>query len=104
MASVSAGKADEFAPGEMKVVNVDGEDVAVTNVDGAWCAFRNECTHQQVPLADGYGELEGRRITCALHDSAFDVKNGRIARGPAEMPLRIYKVRLEGDEVIVGED
>lgn len=100
---VAAGKVEEFTPGMMKVVKVGGVDVAVTRVDSAFCAFSNECTHQSVPLAGGFGELEGRRIFCALHDSSFDVKNGRVTGGPADTPLAIYQVRVEGDDVLVGK-
>jgi 3-phenylpropionate/trans-cinnamate dioxygenase ferredoxin subunit len=101
---VSAGKTGDFQPGEMKVVNVDGKDVAVTIYDGTFYAFRNECTHQGVELANGFGELNGRRIMCALHDSSFDIKNGRVTGGPATEPLETYKVRVEGDDVLVGKD
>ena len=101
---VSAGKAQEFEPGVMKVVKVDGLDVAVTKVEDSYCAFANECTHQGVALAEGFGELHGRRITCALHDSSFDVKNGRVTGGPATEPLATFKVRLDGDDVMVGKD
>lgn len=104
MAYVSAGKTGDFEPGDMKVVNVGGKDVAVTIFDGNYCAFRNECTHQGVELANGFGELNGRRIVCALHDSSFDIKNGRVTGGPAYEPLEIFKVRVEGDEVLVGKD
>jgi len=100
---VVAGKTTEFAPGEMKVVNVDGTDVAVTKLNEDFVAFANECTHQNVPLANGYGELRGRRILCALHDSSFDIKNGRVTGGPAYEPLQIYAVRVEGDDVMVGK-
>lgn len=100
---VSTGKTTEFEPGVIKVVKVDGVDVAVTKVADAYCAFANECTHQNVPLANGFGELNGRRIHCTLHDSSFDMKNGRVTGGPAYEPLATYDVRIEGDEVFVGK-
>jgi len=106
MSTVSAGKTDEFAPGVMKVVELEGTEVVVTQYDGTFYAFVNECTHQNVKLAgpEGFGELRGRRITCALHDSSFDIKNGRVTGGPAYEPLQIFQVRVEGDEVLVGKD
>ncbi len=103
MTFVPAGKTAEFEPGVMKVVTVDGTEVAVTQVEGNFHAFANECTHQNVRLTD-FGELRGRRITCGLHDSSFDVKNGRVTGGPAYEPLATYEVRVEGDEVLVGKD
>jgi nitrite reductase/ring-hydroxylating ferredoxin subunit len=104
MAYVAAGKTSEYTPGALKLVSVDGTEVAVTQVDGSFYAFANECTHQNVRLAEGFGELRGRRITCALHDSSFDVKNGRVTGGPAYEPLATYAVRVEGDDVLVGKD
>ena len=100
---ISAGKTSDFVPGEMKILNVGGEQVAVARVGDEYFAFRNECTHQNVQLADGFGELEGRRIHCALHDSSFDVKNGRVTGGPAFEPLKTFPVSIEGDDVMVGE-
>ena len=104
MSFVRAGKSEEFEPGTLKLVNVDGTEVAVTQVDGSFYAFANECTHQNVRLAEGFGELRGRRITCALHESSFDVKNGRVTGGPAYEPLATYEVRVEDGEVLVGKD
>lgn len=100
---VSAGKVDDFEPGDLKLVHVDTTPVAVTKVDGTFYAFANDCTHQNVPLADGYGEMTGRRVHCSLHDSSFDVKNGRVTGGPAYEPLQTFTVRIEGDEVLVGQ-
>ena len=101
---VPAGKTTDFEPGTIKLVTVNGVEVGVTMVDGKFCAFSNECTHQNVRLAEGFGELRGRRITCELHDSSFDVKNGRVTGGPAYQPLDIYDVRVEGDDVLVGKE
>ncbi len=32
--------------GEMKLADLDGEEVGIANVDGAIFAFGNECTHR----------------------------------------------------------
>ena len=100
---VSAGKTSDYEPGEMKVIDVGGTQVAVARVGDEYFAFHNECSHQNVQLADGFGDLQGRRIHCALHDSSFDVKNGRVTGGPASEPLKTYSVHVEGDHVMVGK-
>ncbi len=43
-------KASEIALGEMKLVNVAGQDIVVANVEGTFFAFGNECTHVGGPL------------------------------------------------------
>ena len=38
-------KASEIAAGEMKLVEFEGEEVVIANVDGSFFAFGNKCTH-----------------------------------------------------------
>jgi 3-phenylpropionate/trans-cinnamate dioxygenase ferredoxin component len=85
---------------ELGAVFVDGVEIAVALLDdGAWAAFDNACTHEECPLADG--ELEGDRIVCYCHSSAFDTRTGEVLEGPAEEALRVYETRVQGDELEV---
>jgi nitrite reductase/ring-hydroxylating ferredoxin subunit len=43
------------------------------------------------------GELEGKTITCPWHSSCFDVTNGAVECGPAQKPLEVFNVLVEGD-------
>ena len=43
----------DLAPGEMKLVDLDGEAIAIANVDGEYFAFNNTCPHIGGPLAEG---------------------------------------------------
>ena len=58
----TVAKTSDIAPGAMKVVDLDGEEVVVANVDGVFFAFSNTCTHKGGPLAEG--ELAGETVTC----------------------------------------
>ena len=57
----------DLAPGDMKLVNLDGEEIAIANVDGEYFAFNNTCPHAGGPLAEG--ELEGDIVTCPWHST-----------------------------------
>ncbi len=46
----TVARASEVAPGEMKLVGVDGEEVVIANVGGEYFAFSNTCTHEGGPL------------------------------------------------------
>jgi 3-phenylpropionate/trans-cinnamate dioxygenase ferredoxin subunit len=82
-------------------VTVAGREVALARLaDGSWAAFDNDCTHEECPLAEG--DLEGDRIVCYCHSSAFDVRTGAVLEGPAEAPLAVYPVRVEGGELQVA--
>lgn len=63
------------------------------------CAFRDVCPHDGASLADG--ELDGKVVTCARHGSQFNVCSGSRLRGPADYPIRTYRVVSEEGEVFV---
>jgi len=82
-------------PGEIGLVEVDGEEVAVYNVDGEFFATENGCTHVGGPLNEG--ELNGDEVVCPWHASCFNVKTGAVSCPPAKTPLRTFKVTVEGE-------
>jgi nitrite reductase/ring-hydroxylating ferredoxin subunit len=69
-----------------------GVSVGLARVDGRWVAFDVWCTHAECPLTDGW--LEGRSVRCACHGALFDLETGIAMDGPAEDPLRLYRVRV----------
>src|SRR5687768_6703254 len=81
----------EVPPGSALLVG----DVAVFNVEGAFCATQAACPHMQGPLSEG--TLDGSTITCPWHGSQFNVCNGAVLRGPAQDPLNTYPVTVEGE-------
>ncbi len=95
----AVARATEIPSGEMKVVDVDGEEVVIANVDGAFFAFGNVCTHEGGPLVEG--ELQGEAVTCPWHASIFNVKSGEVLEEPAKDSIPTYEVRVEGDEIQV---
>ena len=97
-------KAADIQPGAMKNFQIDGEDVAVGNVDGKFCAFSNLCPHQGASFAGGFGAIYNGEIACMLHDSAFSLETGQVTDGPSYDALTIYTVRVEGDDLLVGKE
>lgn len=82
----------------MKLVDFDGEEVVVANVEGEYCAFSNICTHEGGPLVDG--ELAGDVVTCPWHFTPFNVRTGEaLEGGVTDDPIAIYEIHLDGDEV-----
>jgi 3-phenylpropionate/trans-cinnamate dioxygenase ferredoxin component len=86
-------------PGEIAVFELQGERIAVANVEGRLYAFDDLCAHRQCSL--GEGGLEGTVVTCPCHGSRFDVATGERLRGPAVRPLRRHAVRVENDALRV---
>jgi 3-phenylpropionate/trans-cinnamate dioxygenase ferredoxin subunit len=92
----------DVAPGQVKVYEVQGRRIALCNVEGAFYAIDDICTHDGGPLDQG--ELEGYQIECPRHGARFDVRSGRVLALPAVMPVRSYPVRVENGVVKVGLD
>ena len=91
---------DEVPAGTMKMAFVDGTDqVLVVNSGGALSAMQGVCTHEYFELDKGF--LTAGTITCALHLSRFDLESGEPLDPPAEIPLAIYEVVVEGDRVLI---
>jgi nitrite reductase/ring-hydroxylating ferredoxin subunit len=88
-------RVSEIGSGQIIRVDVEGEPVAVYNVDGELYATQDECTHAYGPLSEG--ELDGKNVICPWHDSCFDVTNGEVTCEPADEPLKVFKVIQDGD-------
>jgi nitrite reductase/ring-hydroxylating ferredoxin subunit len=90
----------ELPPGAMKLVEAHGAAIVLANVDGELRAFAGECTHDGGPLAEG--RIEHGAVTCPWHFSRFCVRSGRVLESPAETPLAVYDVAIDGSAVLVG--
>ena len=92
-------KVSELQSGEKKTVRVGLRRVLLVNVDGNFYAVGSRCPHLNRVLLDG--SIEGNVITCPHHGSKFDIITGKVLRGPASMSLPTYKVRIEGEDVLI---
>ena len=91
---------DEVPDGTMKMAFVDGTDqVLVVNVAGTLRAMQGICTHEYFELDKGF--LTGETLTCALHLSRFDLTDGEPLDPPAELPLAMYDVVVEGGRIFI---
>lgn len=95
---IKIGKVADVADGQMRVFDVAGTKVNVSNAAGRMYAFDDTCTHAGCSLANG--DLAGTTVTCACHGSQFDVTTGAVLRGPAQRPVRSRAIQVEGDELL----
>jgi len=92
--------AAEVPAGTMKMVQVDGTDILLVNLEGTMHATQGTCSHEYFELDKGF--LTADSLTCALHLSRFDLQSGDALDPPAELPLVKYPVTVsEGGEVVV---
>ena len=93
-------KLEELPEGSARAVYFAGEQVALFNVGGRVYAIDNRCSHANGPLAEG--ALDGTKVTCPWHDSQFDLETGQPLRTPAQRPVAVYKVKVEGGAVFLA--
>jgi 3-phenylpropionate/trans-cinnamate dioxygenase ferredoxin subunit len=91
--------ARDVKPGDVVAIEVRGTPIAIANVDGTFYAFDDTCTHEQCSLADG--ELSGTTIACMCHGAEFDVRTGQVLAPPAPSPVKVYRIRVDGDRLQV---
>jgi 3-phenylpropionate/trans-cinnamate dioxygenase ferredoxin component len=96
---VVVARAEDIAPGTMQMVQVDGTDILVVNLDGRFHAVQGVCSHEYFELDKGF--LTGDSITCALHLSRFDLESGEALDPPAELPLAVYQVAVEDGDIVL---
>ena len=90
----------EIPPGEGRIFEVDGNPVAIWNLNGNYFAFQNVCPHRGGPV--GEGELEGNVITCPWHGWQFDITTCENTFNPAAK-LSKYEVLVEGDDIKIAK-
>jgi 3-phenylpropionate/trans-cinnamate dioxygenase ferredoxin subunit len=99
---VNAVPADKLGPGQHVIVDLDGVDVAVFNVDGEYRAFEDLCTHETLPLSDG--PVEDGVITCPHHGAKFCLRSGEALCAPAYEPLTHLPTRVVDGIIQVRDD
>jgi 3-phenylpropionate/trans-cinnamate dioxygenase ferredoxin subunit len=99
MAFVRVGTVDDVPVGTLRGVDANGTAVVLANVDGAICALRDQCSHEEYPLSDG--ELDGDQIVCAYHGARFDACTGARKALPAVLPVQAFPVDVRDGEIYV---
>jgi nitrite reductase/ring-hydroxylating ferredoxin subunit len=85
---------DQQAESELKII-------LLRESDDSYRAFADRCTHSGKELNYIH---QDRMLQCASGKAQFDL-DGNVLKGPAEEPLRIYGLKLEGDDlqIVFGE-
>ncbi len=89
----------DVPPGTMKCVSVGSTRVLLANCDGVIRAADEMCTHEDASLC--LGSLRGHLVKCPLHGSRFDLTTGAVLDEPADTPLRLHTVKIEGGAIFV---
>jgi 3-phenylpropionate/trans-cinnamate dioxygenase ferredoxin component len=85
---------EELSSGEMKIVTAGSVSVGVYNLDGAYYAIEDRCSHDDGPLCEGEFDPETGVVICPRHGANFDIRSGEALTLPAFQPVSVYPVRV----------
>ena len=109
---------DEIAPGQRRLVSVNGREIGIFNVDGEYFAVGNRCPHEGASLCKGrlVGLVEasepgsyqysrrGELVRCPWHGWEFDLRTGKSWCEPDRTKVRSYELKVEsGGALVEGE-
>ena len=97
---IKVAQVSELRPGEMMPVTIGDDQVLLTNIDGNFHAIDDVCSHAYACLSDG--DINGEEASCPLHGGSFNAITGVPINPPAEEPLRVFQVKVDGDDILVA--
>ncbi len=92
----------QLTPGTRMLVEYEGTPVGLFNIGGELYAIQDICTHDGGSVAEG--EVDGDIIICPRHGARFNLKTGAVRALPAYRPVPIYRVKIEGDDILIAPE
>lgn len=110
---------EELTDGERVVVQIEGREICVFNIDGEFYAYANWCAHQAGPACEGnltgtteavfdeesldteltYNK-EDQILNCPWHGWEYDVTSGKcLSRQKTQLPR--YPVKVEDGDIVI---
>jgi nitrite reductase (NADH) small subunit len=96
----TAARVDEIADGRGRACRIGGRAIAVFRVGNDFFAMDDACPHEGIPLS--LGRVHQGVVICPRHSWRFLLADGSWQNHPdSPCRARVYRVRVEGDEVQV---
>jgi nitrite reductase/ring-hydroxylating ferredoxin subunit/uncharacterized membrane protein len=94
---VTVASTDELQVDQMKLLRIEGRRIVLARTEDGYVAFDDRCTHKGGSLAGG--SMSCGTVQCPWHGSQFDVLSGEVRAGPAEEPIKTYRVQEQDGDV-----
>ena len=92
----------DLAPGNAIKVEAGDLTLAVYNVDGEFFVTDDACTHGPGSLSVGY--IDGDVVECNFHNGQFNIKTGEVVAPPCMIPVKTYRVVVDGERVTIERE
>jgi nitrite reductase/ring-hydroxylating ferredoxin subunit len=79
---LNIAKTKDVPLGQAAAFTIEGQKIALFNVEGTYYAIGDTCTHRGGPLSEG--DVQGTKVTCPWHGADFDLKTRCFGAASAE--------------------
>ncbi|NTW56503.1 MAG: Rieske 2Fe-2S domain-containing protein [Chlorobiaceae bacterium] len=93
------GKASDVPPKGFKIFQFNKDKVLVINDNGQLTACSAVCTHLGCLV---HWESAAGQVACPCHGAKYK-QTGEIISGPQPLPLKAYKVKVDGENLVVSK-
>jgi len=97
---IKVAQVSDLKTGEMMAVTIGDDQVLLANIEGNFHAIDDVCSHAYACLSDG--DIDGEEVECPLHGGSFNAMTGAPMNPPVEEPLRVFRIKIEGDDIFVA--
>jgi nitrite reductase/ring-hydroxylating ferredoxin subunit/uncharacterized membrane protein len=97
---VEVGPAGRLQNGETLRLEINGTAMALAKFEGQFFAVQEFCTHRYGPLSEG--RVQNGTVECPWHRSCFELRTGKVTRGPAKVDLKTFAVQVREGKVFVA--
>jgi nitrite reductase/ring-hydroxylating ferredoxin subunit len=118
MAQHVVATVDQIPPGQRLLVQVNGREIGIFNVEGEYFAVGNRCPHEGASLCKGriVGLVEatvpgnyqysrrGELLRCPWHGWEFDLRTGRSWCEPDRTKVRSYELKVESGGALIESE
>jgi 3-phenylpropionate/trans-cinnamate dioxygenase ferredoxin subunit len=102
MALVRLCTVSDVPDGEVRRFEVDHRPIAVVNLgDEGFRAVDAICSHAHYFLDEGEVDVDLETIECPKHGSTFDLNTGKTRTLPATVPVQVFPVKIENDDILI---
>lgn len=92
-----AGQVGQITDDTPLEFNLDGTEIGIYRLGDAYYALENVCPHAYALLTEGF--IDGDTVECPLHEAVFHIPTGKCLKEPGGRDLKVYTVRLAGEEI-----
>ena len=86
---------------DKKKIKINDNEILILKIDNNFYAIENKCPHAGCRLSY-YGKiLSEKRIMCTCHGAIFSLEDGKILDGPTNKSLKVYKIKIANEELLI---